>query len=63
MLGTHIPFRIFKKRDNGVLYVAIPDLLNYFRQRINDCETKEEEEMWGNEISKFSSMVIERIDE
>lgn len=63
MLGTHVPFRIFKKRADGVLYVAIPDLLNYFHQQRSNCETKEEEELWSNEISKFGSMVYERLDD
>lgn len=63
MLGTHVPFRIFKKRADGVLYVAIPDLLNYFAQQRNECKTKEEEELWSNEIGKFSSMVYERLDD
>ena len=63
MLGTRFPFRIFKRRDTGILYIAIPDLLNYFSQKRSECETKEEEELWCGETDKFSSMVYQRIDD
>lgn len=62
MNGAFQPFRLIKKRATGILYVAMPDLLEYYHKMRNECATLKEEQMWCDLIENFSRMVIENKD-
>lgn len=59
MNGVYQPFRLIKKRATGILYVAMPDLLDYYHKMRNECVTLAEEQMWCDLIENLGKMVIE----
>jgi hypothetical protein len=60
MSGIFRPFRVLKKSD-GVMYVAMPDLLEYFRQLKETGATTTGGELMERCIDDFREIIIERI--
>jgi hypothetical protein len=54
--------RVLKKRKNGLVYLAIADLLKYYEHEKSECKTPEQEEIWLRLIDKFTSIVYEGLD-
>ena len=62
MTGGYHAMRVLKKRDSGVMYVAMPDLLKYYEQEKLVCKTSEEERIWTTLIEKFTGIIYEGAD-
>ena len=62
MNGAYRPFRVLKKRDTGVMYIAIPDLNAHFEEQRNNCQTIEEEAIWQGLIDSFTKIIYEGLD-
>lgn len=62
MNGAYQPFRVLKKKQTGVMYIAIPDMLRYFETSKNNCKTTNEENIWEELMESFSKMIYEGID-
>ena len=62
MSGAFRPFRVMKKKNTGILYIAIPDLISYFTDQRDNSETSVEAKMWDREIEKFNNMIYEGLD-
>ena len=56
--GFHA-IRVLRKRENGVMYAAIHDLLKCFEQEKLVCKTPQEEEVWIKLIDKFTHIIFE----
>lgn len=56
------PFRVLKKKSDGIVYVAIPDLLEYFRQLRETGITTTGKQLMERCIDDFHGMIIESID-
>jgi len=62
MNGAYQPFRLIKRKATGILYVAMPDLLDYYHRMMNECDGPKEKQMWCDLIENFGKMVIENKD-
>ena len=62
MNGAFHPFRVLKKKQSGIMYVAIPDLLQYFEERRNEVASTGEEALMTDIIEKFQHMIYEGLD-
>lgn len=62
MNGTFHPFRLLRKRDTQIMYVAVPDLKTWFEQLRSECSTVGEEAFWQEAIEKLDKMIYEGLD-
>ena len=62
MTGGFHAMRVLKKRDSGVMYAAVPDLIKYFEDEKLHCKTEDEEALWIKLIDKFTHIIYEGID-
>lgn len=63
MNGAYQPFRVLRKHDTKVIYVAIPDMKQWFQNLKNDCKTPNEEAFWQQVVTKLDGMIFEGIDD
>jgi hypothetical protein len=62
MTGGYHAMRVLKKKDSGIMYAAVPDLLKYYEIEKLACKTPEEEQIWITLIEKFTSIIYEGLD-
>jgi hypothetical protein len=62
MNGKHHPFRVLRKHDTKIMYVAIPDVKAWFEKLKSESSTVKEEAFWDQAAAKLDSMIYEGLD-
>ena len=62
MNSSYRPFRVLRKKDTKVMYVAIPDLLQHFESHREGCKSPNEGAIWQGLLNNFQKILYESLD-